>query len=149
MEYHPACRALMARISQIETRVVERIEGIVRGLEVRVAAYKAQLESINKAVEEAKVREAEMTARYRPYFAAKRDLENQLKIRDAILLRKLQETVDLQIPRRASLEIVDQAEPSMHPVQARSKLGLGLCAAGLATGLSGFLLRGSARPPKL
>jgi uncharacterized protein involved in exopolysaccharide biosynthesis len=146
---HPYCRALSAMQSELETTINERVKGILRGLEVRAAAYKAQLEYMDKAVKAAKAREAEMTARYRPYFAAKRDLENQQKIRDAILLRKLQETVDLQIPRQASLDIVDPAEPSMRPVQTRSKLGLALCAAGLATGLSGLLLRGSARPPKL
>ena len=87
---------------------------------------------------------------YRAYFVARRDLENQQTIRDAILLRKLQETVDLQIPRsRWNWVIIDPAEPSLRPVRAHTGLGLGLCAAGLATGLCGLVVRGSARPPKL
>ena len=86
---------------------------------------------------------------YRDYFVARRDLENQQKIRDAILLRKLQETVNLQIPPVVQWEIVHRAEPSLRPVRAHTGLGLGLCAAGLATGLCGLVVRGSARPPKL
>jgi hypothetical protein len=67
-----------------------------------------------------------MTALYRDYFLAKRDLENQQKIRDAILLRQLQETVDLQIPRSAIVEITDQAEPSLRPVRPNIPLNIAL-----------------------
>jgi beta-lactamase regulating signal transducer with metallopeptidase domain/uncharacterized protein involved in exopolysaccharide biosynthesis len=147
---HPDCRALAAMQSQLARTVDDRIEGMLRGLEVRTAAYKAQLDSMQKAVEDAKNREAEMAERYYPYFVAKRDLENQQKLRDAILLRKLQETVDLQIPiPQWNWAVVDPAVPSLRPVQTRLGLGLGLCAAGLATGLSGLLVRASARPPKI
>jgi hypothetical protein len=61
----------------------------------------------------------------------------------------LQETVNLQIPRQVEFSIVDRAEPSPRTVQAGSSLGLGLCVTGFATGLSGLLVRGNGRPPKL
>jgi len=135
--------------AELDRKVEERIEGILTDLSVRVKALGAQLESMNKAIADAKNRDAENTALYRDYFIAKRDLENQQKIRDAILLRKLQETVNLQIPPVVQWEIVHRAEPSLRPVRAHTGLGLGLCAAGLATGLCGMVVRGSARPPKL
>jgi polysaccharide biosynthesis transport protein len=84
------------------------------------------LEHAGQAVTDAKKREAEMTALYRDYFLAKRDLENQQKIRDAILLRQLQETVDLQIPRSAIVEITDQAEPSLRPVRPNIPVNIAL-----------------------
>jgi beta-lactamase regulating signal transducer with metallopeptidase domain/uncharacterized protein involved in exopolysaccharide biosynthesis len=146
---HPDCRALAAMLAQLEQTLEQRTQGILRGLEARVAAYRSQLESMDKAVREAKRREADLTARYQPYFAAKRDLENQQKVRDAILLRKLQEMVDLQIPPPANWEIADRAESSLRPVRTGVGLGLGLCAAGLATGLCGLVVRGAPRPPKL
>ncbi len=147
---HPDCRALSARRTQLEKTIGERIEGMLRGLEVRAAALKTQCESLDRALAEARQREAEQSSQYRNYFLAKRDLENQQKVRDAILLRKLQETVDLQIPpSKPKWEVVDPAEPALRPVGARGGLGLGLCAAGLITSLSGLMVRGSARPPKL
>ncbi|MCL4179876.1 MAG: M48 family metalloprotease [Verrucomicrobia bacterium] len=146
---HPDHLGLVAMKAQLEKTLDERVQGILRGLELQVAAMKAQLDSLDRTMNEAKAREADLTARYAPYFQAKRDLENQQKIRDAILLRKLQETVDLQIPLAAAVEIVDPAQSSLRPVRARAGLGLGLCAAGLATGLCGLVVRGSARPPKL
>jgi beta-lactamase regulating signal transducer with metallopeptidase domain/uncharacterized protein involved in exopolysaccharide biosynthesis len=148
-EEHPEFRSLAAMHTLLDQQVDERIEGIFTGLRVRVDALKAQLESIAKAITDTRQREAEMTARYGDFFIAKRDLENHQKIRDSILLRKLQETVDLQIPREVSLGIVDRAEPSLRPVRAHTGLGFGLCAAGLTTGLCGLVVRGSARPPKL
>jgi uncharacterized protein involved in exopolysaccharide biosynthesis/Zn-dependent protease with chaperone function len=148
-EDHPEFRSLAAMHVVLDEKVESRIQGIMVGLEVRMNAFKAQLASMNKAIADAKDREAETTALYRDYLMAKRDLENQQKFRDALLLRKLQETVDLQIPRGAHWEIADRAETSLRPVRAHTGLGLGLCAAGLATGLCGLVVRGSARPPKL
>jgi beta-lactamase regulating signal transducer with metallopeptidase domain/uncharacterized protein involved in exopolysaccharide biosynthesis len=145
---HPEFRALAAMQADLDVKVEGRIQGIMTGLELRRNAFQAQLDSMDRSIKEAKSREAELTARYAPYFEAKRDLENQQKIRDAILLRKLQETVDLQIPRtRSELSIVDPAEPPLRAVPTRRGLGFSLCAAGLATGLCGLLVRGSVRSP--
>jgi uncharacterized protein involved in exopolysaccharide biosynthesis len=147
---HPDFRATAAMQMELDRQVEERIQGILTGLNVRMRAIGAQLQSINKAIADAKNHEAETTALYRDYFIAKRDLENKQKIRDAVLLRKLQETVDLKIPRsRWNWAIIDPAEPSLRPVRTRAGLGIALCVTGLATGISGLLLRGSARPPKL
>ena len=123
---HPDFRALAARQIDLDEKVESKIQGMLEGLELRVNAYRAQLEYMDKAVQDAKAREGEMTALYRDYFLAKRDLENQQKIRDAILLRQLQETVDLQIPRSAIVEITDPAEPSLRPVRPNIPVNIAL-----------------------
>ena len=123
---HPDYRSMAAMQAELDQKVEDRIEGILKGLELRVNAIRAQLASMQKAVTDAKNREAETTALYRDYFLAKRDLENQQKIRDAILLRQLQETVDLQIPRSAIVEITDQAEPSLRPVRPNIPVNIAL-----------------------
>ena len=71
------------------------------GLRVRAEATQAQIKSLNYAVDEARARDAETVA---PYFAAKRALENNQKLRDAIMRRILQETVDMQLPGAKPLE---------------------------------------------
>ena len=50
-------------------------------------------------MDEAKSKDAELAAQYRPYFEAKRSLENLLKIRDAISLRLEQERIDATLPK--------------------------------------------------
>jgi polysaccharide biosynthesis transport protein len=123
---HPEFRATAAMQAELDQKVEDRIEGILTGLNVRVNAIKAQWESMSKAVADAKKFEAESTALYRDYFLAKRDLENKQKIRDAILLRKLQETVDLKIPRSAIVEITDPAEASLAPVRPNIPVNIAL-----------------------
>jgi uncharacterized protein involved in exopolysaccharide biosynthesis/Zn-dependent protease with chaperone function len=143
---HPEFRALSAMRADLDVKVEDRILGIMTGLEVRMNVHRAQLESMEKQIKDSRKREAELTASYAPYFKAKRELENQQKIRDAFLLRKLQETVDLQIPRtRSELSIADLAEPPLRPVQTGVTPGLTLCTAGLASGLCGLLVRGVGR----
>jgi beta-lactamase regulating signal transducer with metallopeptidase domain len=144
---HPEFRSLAAMQADLDEKVESRIQGIMAGLELRVRPFRSSL--VRKEEMDAEKFEAEMWTLYRDYFVARRDLDNQQKIRDAILLRKLQETVNLQIPPVVQWEIVQRAEPSLRPVRARAGLGLGLCAAGVATGLCGLVVRGSARPPKL
>ena len=77
-------------------------------------------------------KDATKTRQARPYFVAKRDLESQQKIRDAILLRVLQETVDVEIPKSSIVEIIDTAEPSYRPERPNVKLNLAL---GILVGL--------------
>lgn len=94
----PETKAVAAMQSDLSKKVDERVEGILDGLTLLAQASRAQLDSLGKAVAEAKTQDAEMTAQLRPYFLEKRKLENLQKVRDAIQLRILQETVDMTLP---------------------------------------------------
>ncbi len=112
--------------ADLSTKVNERVEGILSGLEVRVAAAKAQLGSLADEVQAAKRKDAEMTEQYRPYFMAKRELDNLQRVRDAVILRILQETVDAKLPKTAIVEIIDKAEPGLRPVRPNIALNITL-----------------------
>ena len=71
----------------------------------------------------------EAQEKYRPYFEAKRELDNLEKARDALHLRMLQETVDAALPKTSTVEIVDRAEAQ--PAQSPT---LGQRIAGTLTG---------------
>ena len=129
---HPEFKSMAAMQADLNDKVNERIEGILAGLEAKVAASKAQLDSLAQAVEAAKRQDAEKTAQYRPYFEAKRELDNLLKVRDAVLLRILQETVDLALPKQSIVEITDVAEPGRKPVSPNFPLNIAL---GIIVGL--------------
>lgn len=131
-EDHPEIRSLAAMQADLAKKVRDKIEGIMLGLEIRVSAKQAELASLARAVEDAKSKEAEMTKEYRPYFIKKRDLENKQKIRDAILLRVLQETVDAALPKTTMVEITDRAEPGMRAVRPNIPLNITL---GIIVGL--------------
>jgi capsular exopolysaccharide synthesis family protein len=129
---HPEVRSLAAMMADLDNKVNAKIEGLISGLEVRVAASGKQVDTFKRELQDAKRNDAKKTEQARPYFIAKRDLESQQKIRDAILLRVLQETVDLEIPKSSVVEIIDQAEAESQPARPNVKLNLAL---GIVVGL--------------
>jgi beta-lactamase regulating signal transducer with metallopeptidase domain/uncharacterized protein involved in exopolysaccharide biosynthesis len=140
---HPEVRAMDAMRAELDRKVNNQVEGMLDGMELRLASLKAQERNLEQSIESLLRQEAELSEKYRDYFVARRALENQQKIRDAFLLRKLQEQVDLQIPRpsRSDVEIIEPAVPSDRPVRPRLGLGLALCAAGLLSSLGGLVVR--------
>ena len=96
---NPEIKGLREENRKVSDQIAVRVQGILSGLEVRVAAMKAQMDSLYQAVEEAKAKDIELATKYRPYFEAKRHLENLERVRDAIALRLEQERIDATIPR--------------------------------------------------
>jgi len=116
-------KSLAAMKSTLNSNINDRIDGILAGLKVKEIATKAQLDGLATAVDDAKKKDVAMTESYRPYFLQKRELENKQKVRDAVILRILQETVDAALPKTV-VEIVDQAEPGLRPVSPNFYLNL-------------------------
>lgn len=98
----------------------------------QVVAARARLETAKRQLEEGKQEAALMASKTRPYFTAKRDLENQQRIRDAVFLRHLQESVDKGMPRGSIVQITDKAEPGLKPVRPNIPLNIFL---GVVVGL--------------
>lgn len=123
---HPEVLRLVSLMSNINVQVEARIDGVLSGLETMVASRRAQVDSLTQRVEEAKKKDASMREKFRPYFAAKRDLENQAKIRDTIFIRIIQEQVDDKIPKTGTVEIIDEAQPSVKAVRPNIPLNITL-----------------------
>ncbi len=120
----PEIKQLAAMQVDLDNKVKDRIDGMLSGLEVNVAAKKAQLDSLAQAVDSAKTNDVERTALYRPYFESKRRLENLQKIMDAVVLRIEQERIDATLPKKGIVEITDQAEPGVKPVSPNLTLNI-------------------------
>jgi uncharacterized protein involved in exopolysaccharide biosynthesis len=144
---HPEVQALTAMQRALDQKIHERVDGILAGLEVRLAAKDAEVASLKDALELAKEQEARSAERFRPYFALKRSLEDSRKVRDALLLRTLQETVDSSLPA-PSVAVIEEARASR--VVARwGTLAMNLCGIGLLTATAGVALRGLGRRASL
>ena len=121
---HPDVKRAKAVFAKVESQLEERIAGIIRGLQINVDALKTRLDEIEKKVHEANQKDATLAAIYRPYFDAKRELENLLRIRDALSLKITQEEIDASLPTSSIVEIVDKAEPGMRPVKPNKALNI-------------------------
>jgi capsular exopolysaccharide synthesis family protein len=118
--------------ADLDNKVNDRVKGILTGLQLKVDSYKAFLDSLADAVAAARKKDAETTEKYRPYFEAKRKLDNLQKVRDAVFLRILQEKIDQALPKTSIVEIIDKAEPGLRPVSPKFKLNIAL---GIIVGL--------------
>ena len=123
---HPEVVRLTALLSTINNQIESRINGVMEGLKITVQARKDVVDTITKRLDDAKKRDASQMALYRPYFAARRDLETKQKIRDSVHIRILQEKVDEKIPKSGMVEILDRAEKPTKAVRPNIPLNITL-----------------------
>ncbi len=125
-EDHPDVERVVSMIATLNKQIETRLDGVLDGLEVTVATRKEVAQDLAKKLTDAKAADAENMKNYRPYFVAKRDLETQQKIRDSIILRILQETVDEKLPKTTLVTVIDSAEPALRPVRPNIPLNISL-----------------------
>jgi len=123
---HPEVQRLRDVMVQINQQIEERIDGVMKGLEVKVAAAATQVAELKSRVEKAKQDDSLARQKYAPYFLAKRTLENKQRILDTIYMRVLAEKVDQQIPKGSSVIIVDEATMDNKPVRPNIPLNISL-----------------------
>ncbi len=119
-------RQMSSIISTVRTQIQARVQGVLNGLAAQVAAQIASATELSNQVQKAKAKDAEMTEKYRPYFLAKKDLETKQRIRETIMLRILQESVDAALPKTTVVTVTDLAEASPRPVRPNIPLNIAL-----------------------
>ena len=129
---HPRIKGLKVVVATLEGQIDDRIRGILAGLELRGNSTKAQVEQLQRDVADAKKRESDMREKGREYFDSKRELSNTTRIRDTILLRVMQEEVDLALPKESTVEIIDDADLPDRAVRPNIPLNISL---GVVVGL--------------
>ncbi|MCL5745151.1 MAG: hypothetical protein M1541_14700, partial [Acidobacteria bacterium] len=144
---YPEVKRTIALKNEVENQIHFRLQGMLTGLEKQVIALKARYDEVQRSVEEGRKKVAEETKRARDFSYAKRDLDNEQRIRDALYLRILQERVDANIPPTAVVEIVEPAEPATISRRTSYPLDVSLMAAGVFTTLGGLSLRLGGRKP--
>lgn len=123
---HPDVLRAMALRSVLQTQVSNRIDGLLQGLRANVAAYLSRYDLVSNQVEAARVAVAEEASAFSRYFEMKRELENQMRIRDAVLLRALQEAIDVDLPTESVVQVISSAKPALRPVRPNLALNLAL-----------------------
>lgn len=129
---HPDVLRTQKLRDQLNRDIDERVAGILKGMEAKVAALKAVVQNSEDRVFEAKTNDIARAEATRPYYVAKQDLERLRKFRDVLALRTFQESMDIKMPRSTVVEILDKAEPGLRPVRPNKPLNIFL---GIVIGL--------------
>jgi capsular exopolysaccharide synthesis family protein len=119
-------------ITTLNKQIDDRVDGILSTLESEAASKKAALDSLVTSVEDAKAKDMEESAKYQPYYNAKRDLD-QLRDLHKLLYSKIEaERLEQEIPKTTMVQVTDRAEPGKAPVKPNKTVNIVL---GLIFGL--------------
>jgi len=92
-------KTAMARVQSYQKKLDDRIEGILRSLEIQLETSRMELNHLSKASQDAKQAALERAPAYRRYFEKKRELENERVMGDVLMRKIAQERFDAHIPR--------------------------------------------------
>jgi uncharacterized protein involved in exopolysaccharide biosynthesis len=136
---HPDIVRSKAVIEDLDHKISERVEGIMIAVEQRVRAGKKALDALETRVEEWKKEDIDLAEKARPYFEAKRKLDELQRFSLALNMKVASETIDSALPRTSQLEILDPATVAapVHPGRIRA---VTLVGAGLFLALAGLFL---------
>ncbi|MGO8927851.1 MAG: M56 family metallopeptidase [Limisphaerales bacterium] len=142
-EYGPEHSELVKVKSQIETlqrKIRERTNGIMLGLEARVLSLSSSLDNFNQEVAQAMTNDAVQASRTRPYYEAKRNLEDLQRFRQILDLKIASEKIDGNLPNRKLVEIVDRAVPPLRPISPNLPRAVAVILFGILLDIVGLLM---------
>jgi capsular exopolysaccharide synthesis family protein len=113
-------------VAQLRTNIQKQVTGIMTALEDKVAASKKYLENLETEVQQATTNDIAKAAQSRPYFDAKRALDELTRFRQLLNMKIASEKIDVDLPKTAMVEIIDQARPGLRPVRPNKPLNIAL-----------------------
>ena len=115
-----------AMVDDLHSKIKSRVDGIMLGLDTRVVSLSNSLESLKQEVDNATTNDVAQANRTRPYFDAKRDLEQLERFRQILDAKIAYEKIDVDLPKTMMVEIVDKAVPGLRPVRPNKPLNIAL-----------------------
>ena len=115
-----------SQVEDLNNKINKRVDGILLGLDARVASLKEGLANLEKEVDQATATDIEKARQSRPYFDAKRKLEELQRFRQILSMKIDSEKIDQNLPKSLMVEITDHAEPGIKPVRPNKPLNIAL-----------------------
>jgi polysaccharide biosynthesis transport protein len=115
-----------ASAEDLRIKITNRVDGIMIGLEAKVTALKKYLEDLETEVATATSNDIRTAALDRPYFEAKRNLEEVQRFRSILDMKIASEQIDVALPKTMMVEIVEKARPGVRPVRPNKPLNIAL-----------------------
>ncbi len=121
---HPKYQGAQDLVNDLNRKVDDRIDGILLGLESKVQASKAFVDTISNDVAAAERADIETASNSAPYFAAKSELDDTKHWRQILAMRTGQEQVEKDLPKSRMVTIMDPAVPDQKAVKPNKPLNI-------------------------
>jgi beta-lactamase regulating signal transducer with metallopeptidase domain len=145
-EQHPEVVKLKSQVEHLTTRLNERVDGILLGLDQRLSSEKEQLNKLIKEVEAMKQDDAALAQKSRPYFEARRKLSEAERFGQALNMKIASESIDAALPKPMTVEIMDAAMTPFRPVYPNRSKAAALILLGILLDFGGLRMMRT-RPP--
>ena len=144
---HAEVLKVKSQAADLHNKITIRVDGILSGLAVKVASLKEGVAKMDRDIEKALSTDIEKSRQSRPYFDAKRNLEELQRFRQILTMKIESEKIDQNLPRTMLVEITDPAYPGVRPVSPNRPRATALIILGILLDLIGVrMLKGNPRP---
>ena len=121
---HPKYQNAKENVDDLNRKIEERVEGILLGLESKVASSKSFVDTLTFEMNDAEQKDIEMASKSAPYFAAKEELDNAKRWRQVLSMKTEQEKVDVSLPRARMVSIMNDAVVQNKAVRPNKPLNI-------------------------
>jgi succinoglycan biosynthesis transport protein ExoP len=123
---HPDVLSVSAQVEDLSNKLRDRVNATILGLQTRVDSLVASLTTLSNEVNLAMTNDVLKAAESRPYWEAKRKLEEQTRINQMLDFKIFTERVDTELPKTSMVEIVETAKIETVPVYPKKVLNISL-----------------------
>ena len=123
-EAHPDYDSAKKVVEKYNSKIDERVEGLMFGLHSRLASKQAYITNQTTKLAEAKKTDIEEAARTRPYWEAKTRLNELQNNRSIIQMRTFTLGTEMKLPQTTMVEILDRATVNPIPVRPNKPLNI-------------------------
>lgn len=125
-ENHPDLKKANDVLKTINEQVDRAVAGIMQVLEGDLEAAKKNLDLLEHELARTRDQDNEMSAKWRPYLLAKKDLESKEKQLSFMQMQMTQQHMDLSVSRQSSVTIVNEASPGLRPVKPKKIVNIAM-----------------------
>jgi len=123
---NPEVQKAKAMVVDLHDKIRRRVDGIMLGMDTVVLSMSNSLMNLEQEVNKATTNDVAQANRTRPYFEAKRRLEELKRFRTILDMKIASEKIDVDLPKTMMVEIVDRAIPGLRPVRPNKPLNIAL-----------------------
>ncbi len=123
---NPVYKNARKMADDLDTRINERVRGILLGLQNRVDSGRAAIDELKTKLDLAKQSDLKTAEQGRPYWNAKQRLSEKIQFRMILALKISQEQTELNLPRNSMVEILDRGVKGERPEKPKKTLNIAL-----------------------
>ena len=134
---------ITAQVEDLRTKVTNRVQGILLGLDAKLESAKQGLKHLEEAINKATQTDIARAEETRPYFEARRKLDELQRFSQVLYMKVASEQVDQSLPKTTAVELVERAVPPIRPISPNRPRAAALMLLGIIFDLAGFrILKG-------